>query len=344
MATISPVESEQVSGAADYYSSVDEEYTALTAGAALLDRSHVGRLRFTGEDALELLDRLSTNELSTLETGTGRPTVLTSNKGRIVDLLFVLRLDDHLTVLTAPETRQKVTEWIDFFTFTEDVTVQDATPETVMLGLTGPDALAKLAGLAGTSVSAIDRHGSAQLTLSGVDATVVRTDFLAQPGYDVIAPATDRAGLWSTLVDAGLTPVGAAAERAVRIERGVPAYGSEMSEEFNPLEAGLIDLVSFTKGCYVGQEVVTRLNTYEKVQKSLVGLLFDSEKLPAPPTRILQGDKQVGVVTSAVASPRLERGIGLGYVRKALSDAGTVLELESEGDPQTAQVAGLPFD
>lgn len=326
------------------YSSVDEEYTALTTSAALIDRSLVGRLQVDGKDALDLLDRLSTNDLSSLEMHTGQSTVLTSNKGRIVDLLFVLRVKNGLMVLTAPETRQKVADWIEFFIFTEDVSVQDTTEKSIMLGLTGPNAASQLEMLIDTTIPSISPHNVITVTLGHVDITVVQTDFLKYPGYDIIATADNREFLWRTFVDAGFVPVGSIAEQIVRIESGVPAYGSELSESFNPLEAGLIELVSFTKGCYVGQEVVTRLNTYQKVQKNLVGLQFDIEELPEPQTVILQGHKQAGLVTSVAHSPRLKHGIGLGYVRKELSDAGILVCLKSEGDPRTAQVVDLPFN
>ena len=115
----------------------EDEYRALTSGVGVVDRSDVGRLIVTGDDALDLLNRLSTNELATLEVGSGAATVLTTNKGRIVDLLHVHRDEDRLIVFTSPGSQQRVAEWIDFYTFVEDVAVEDVTRETAMLSLTG---------------------------------------------------------------------------------------------------------------------------------------------------------------------------------------------------------------
>ena len=328
-------------------SSFEQEYQALNEGAALLDRSAVGRLSLTGQDALDLLNRLSTNELMTLEAGQGAPTVLTSNKGRILDLLLVLRLADRLLVLTSPENRQKVADWIDFYTFVEDVTVRDVTEEEALLSVAGPGAGALLDELTGQAVSSLGLHRSIEASIGGVEATVARTDFVRLPGYDLVVAAAQRQQLWGDLIERGrgadLRPVGTETLEVARVEQGVPAYGAELSEDFNPLEAGLKEFISFTKGCYVGQEVVARLDTYDKVQKRLVGLRWDAEGNPTPGAKLVLDGKQVGVMTSAVRSPRMKAGIGLGYVRKTHVQPGTVLPLETADGWIDVEVAELPF-
>ena len=314
-----------------------EGYDALTRGVALVDRSRVGRLRLTGDDALDLLDRLSTNALAELAVGSGVPTVLTSNKGRILDLLLVLRHDDHLLVLTGAGNQGKVAEWIDFYTIVEDVAVQDATGDTAMIGVAGPEAGRFLDGATGVDCSSLGKNESAPARLGDVDTLIVRTDFLRLPSYDLIVPSHSGDQVKAGLLDAGqsahLTPVDAEASEAVRVERGVPGFGKELTEEFNPLEAGLLGLISFTKGCYVGQEVVTRLNTYKKVQKRLMSLRWEGETDPDTGAKLLLDGKQVGVVTSIARSPSSQRGVGLGYVRMALAEAGAVLVAQSgEGE------------
>ena len=327
------------------YTSVSEEYEAITEAAGLLDRSHIGRLSLAGEDALDLLDRLSTNELITLEVNKGIPTVLTSNKGRIIDLLFVLRQSDRLLVLTSPESRQKVAEWIDFYTIIEDVVVEDVTEQTAMLSIAGPKAASFLDDLTTGNISSIARNDSMRASIGGVEATVIRTDLGRLPTYELVAPATEGKTLWTSLLNegeaAGLRRVGMEVLEVARVEQGVPVYGKELSEDFNPLEANLLEFISFTKGCYVGQEVVARLNTYDKVQKSLVGLRWDSDVSPIPNTKLILDGKQVGVITSVARSPRLQKGIGLGYVRKSHAQPGTSLAMELEEGQATAEVVEL---
>ena len=330
------------------FTALEDEYEALTEGAALIDRSHVGRLRLTGEDALDLLNRLSTNELMDLQPGQGVPTVLTSNKGRILDLLLVLRQRDDLLVMTAPENRQKIAEWIDFYTITEDVVVTDVTEQTAMLSLAGPRAAGLLGQLAAPAISSLGRYESVGASIREVEASVVRSDFVRLPGYDLVVSASEGPHLWRELQsagsEAGLRPIGMEALETVRMEQGVPAYGTELGEDVNPLEANLLEYISFTKGCYVGQEVVTRLNTYKKVQKSLVGLKWEPDQVPAPQSNLLLDGKRVGTVTSVAKSPGLRRNIGLGYVRQAQAQPGSVLDTESADGLYPVEVVEIPYE
>ena len=325
------------------YTTVEQEYRALTGGAALADRSRMGRLRLTGDEALDLLNRLSTNALMDLDAGQGAATVLTSNKGRIVDLLFVLKEQSSLLVVTGPGNGKKVADWIDFYTIIEDVAIEDISEKTAMLTVAGPAAAGLLDKVAGAEPASLDTWRSAQATIGGVNVTVIRTDLEGLAGYDLLAPESDRQRLWETLIESGATPVGTEAVEVVRVERGVPAFGKELGEAYNPLEAGLKGIISFTKGCYVGQEVVARLDTYKKVQKHISGLQWDSEALPPKNARLTLDGAQVGVVTTAVRSPLLRSGIGLGYVRKASALPGTTLTLELDDGHTEARVMGLPF-
>ena len=268
----------------------------------------------------------------TLEEGTGTTTVLTSNKGRIGDVLYVLRRKDDLLVFTSPHNNRKVIDWIAFYTIIEDVEVEDVTETTAMLSVAGPKAAEALSKIAGEGVASLEPNSSLEASIAEVAVTVLRTDYLKLPGYELVAPVHDRAALWAVL-ETVATPIGTEAEDAVRIEQGIPVYGLELSEDYNPLEAGLIDHISFSKGCYIGQEVVARLNTYQKVQKYLVGLSWDTDIPVAPGARLTLDGKQVGLVTSTAVSPEDGAGIGLGYVRKAQAVAGTRLWVkDSDGD------------
>ena len=284
-----------------------DDYEALTRGVGIVDRSDVGRLAVGGEDAVDLVERLSTNALTELGVGEGAATVLTTNKGRILDLLLVLRRDGDLLVLTGVGNQGRVAEWVDFYTFVEDVSVEDVTGATAMLGVVGPGASAVVEAATGVAASGLAPCEFRAGAIGGTEALVVRSDPVGEAGYDVVVPAGDRDEVLAVLlsVDAGPAPVevGWEALDALRIERGVPAFGRELTEAFNPLEAGLIDIISFTKGCYVGQEVVARLNTYDKVQKRLMRMRWGDGAGPEPGAKLVLDGKQVGVVTSAAESP-----------------------------------------
>ena len=306
------------------YSTVREEYDALTEGVALVERSHLGRLKVGGADAIDLLNRLSTNKLDDMLVGEVEGTVLTTNKGRIIDLLFVVRRDDHLLVITGPETRQRVAEWIDFYTFIEDVEVQDVTDETAMLTVAGQKVSEVLPQLSDMPLS-----DSACLTICGMDALVLHTEMAGIVGYDLIVPAEDAAALRDALTDVGAVPVGSHATEILRVGYGFAEYGGELHEDYNPLEAGLKDYISFNKGCYIGQEVVARLNTYDKVQKYLMCLSLQSGASPELPSPLMHEGRQVGTLTSTVDPLDGDKVYGLGYVRKAHIQEGTRLLTES---------------
>ena len=322
------------------YSSVEAEYEAATRRAGLVDRSPAGRLKLTGADSLDLLNRLTTNDLTGLTPdGPGAATVLTSNKGRVIDLLTALPLPDGLLVLTSPAARQRVAEWIDFYTIMDDVTVRDETEESCIASVAGPKAAGLLDGLTNGEASLLGPYAHRTVRIDGAEALLVRTDFAGLPGYELIAPADLGEPLWTALRERGAEPLGGEALEAVRIWRGVPAHGAELTEERNPLEAGLVRFVSFNKACYIGQEVVARLNTYDKVQRSLVGLSWKAEGGLRGNT-LFAGEARVGEVTSSATIPGVERAIGLGYVRKAHAEPGTALTMDGGVE---VTVEELPF-
>ena len=308
-----------------------DEYRALTSGVALVDRSDAGRLLLTGDDALDLLNRLSTNELATLEVGAGAATVLTTNKGRIVDLLHVHRREDRLEVFTSPENQQRVAEWIDFYTFVEDVEVEDVTRETAMLSLIGLDSTKFLDGLTDGQASSLATYGRFSARISDVAADVYRSDFLGTPSFDIVVEAEHRDSLFGVLTDVGATPAGADVVEALRVQRGIPAFGKELTEDYNPHEANLVHHVSFSKGCYIGQEVIARLQTYKKVSKYLVGLRWETDG-PAPGAFLTHDGKRIGIVTSVAHLPHTGANVGLAYVRKEFVDDGTTVADEAGTD------------
>ena len=328
------------------YSTFKEEYISATKTVGLIDRSYVGRLKVTGSDGLDLLNRLSTNKLDYLELHCGSYTVLTSNKGRIIDLLFVLNLPDHQLVISSPDNRQKVIEWMDFYTFTEDVKVTDSTENTAMLSIVGPFAPKLIRELFNLDVNSLRSNESVFTNTGIIDALLIRTDFLNTVGYDLVIRNEEAGLLWQECLDSGakysLQPIGMKALEVIRIERGIPSYGKDISEENNPLEANLSHAISFNKGCYIGQEVVARLDTYDKVKRTLVGLSSRDNNLIAGSELLLDG-KRVGMVTSAQESPVLGKSVGLGYVKKSTAIAGLQLMSKfKDGTESTILIEEIP--
>ena len=321
------------------YGNTSKEYRAARQGAALLDRSAFGRLRISGADALDLLNRLSTNKVIDLAAGEGASTVLTTNKGRIIDLLPIINLSDELLVITSPQTVQNVVDWIDLYTFGEDIQVRDVTEETALLSIIGPDAGALL----GPDAATLNLYGAREVSLEGVQAHVVRTDALGTTGYDLLVTKSQAEEAWDALLQIGAVPMGEDAAEMLRVEQGAPRYGRELSEEFNPLEAGLLPSISFDKGCYIGQEVVVRLNTYDKVQKHLVGIAV-TEGSALPEQRLEVDGKDAGLLTSVAHSPILESALALGYVRTRHASVGQEVDIRNGDGHSRGRIVALPID
>jgi folate-binding protein YgfZ len=310
------------------------EYQAARQGAALLDRSYVGRFRVTGKDALDLLNRLSSNKVDVLPFGTGAGTVLPTSKGRVIDLIHLFATYDHVLMLTSPQTRQQVREWIDTYTFFEEVTLDDVTENTAMITVLGPQAPMLLERVAGMPVAQLEPYGSVQVLIDGVSATLLRTDPAGSRGYDLITSADQGEALWLALAvpGTGATPIGEAAYNVLRVEAGVPRYGWELSEAVNPWEVNLHPFISFTKGCYTGQEVILRLYNYEKIQRQLAFVAFSTAEVAEGAT-LRHGDKEAGKVTSVAWHPGTGKAIGLATVRSAFAAPSSELEVVSvQGD------------
>ena len=259
------------------YSDVTTEYQAAAQDVAVHDSSYVGRLKASGDDALDLLNRLSTNLVLRLEPGQGAPTILTTDRGRILDLVGVANLDGYILLLTSPDGQQRVIDWLDKYTIMEDLTVEDLTPEISQLTALGPNSLAALESLTGASLVSLLPFHSQPAQIGGTELRIMARPLGELPAFDLLLAPEAAASVWDALLSAGVTPVGGEAYETLRIAQAVPQYGREMGEAYNPLETGLIGSIDFAKGCYIGQEVIARLDTYKKVQKYLVSLRFSAD-------------------------------------------------------------------
>ena len=337
-----------ISTTASVYTDVAAEYRAITEGVGLHDSSYTGRLKATGEDALDLINRLSTNGIVNLAPGQGAPTILTTDRGRILDLLGVVNTGDYVLLVTSPDCQQAVIEWLDKYTIMEDLTVEDISKETAAFTLCGPACASALASVMAPEVATDDLEGmgayaALEGSIDGQAVLITRRPLGDMAAFDVVVETGSAALVWETLATAGATPVGLDAFNAALVQNAVPRHGREMGDAYNPLEAGLIGSVDFAKGCYIGQEVIARLDTYHKVQKYLVTLRFESDggdvsetatALPGGRLTDEAGDA-MGLVTSAAVVPTTDGAelVGLGYVRtRAVQIGGRLNVALDDGD------------
>lgn len=309
---------------ADHFGDPRREFAAFSDSAALLDRTAATCLVQKGTDALDLLHRLSTNELISLEQGNARFTLLTSERGRIIDALQVARLDENRLLLLSESTDARpAVEWIEKFTIIEDSEVSDASSGLGRLALIGPNAL-KIAQAAFSVELARDCVVTRPEAES--ETVLVASRWGNVDRVDIVFSRSNLGVTWERLVAADAIPAGEKAFEATRISAGVPVTGRELTDEANPLEVNLKGLVSFTKGCYVGQEVVARLDTYDKLQRRLVA--FESESPVTEGTKLVSDGKRAGVVTSVSPLADASKFAAMGFARRGFWDEGTVLEFD----------------
>jgi tRNA-modifying protein YgfZ len=329
---------------------VGAEYEALTAGCALLDRSQRGKLALTGAGALEFLDGQVTNELAGLVTGEGRYAAFLTHKGKMLGDLRILAVGPNpgeppaeLTLDTERVALQALFDMIRRFKIGYRVELHKRTLQRGLLSLIGPQATA-VAAAAGARETlgrlASDEHANATVQLGDIEALAVRTVV----GIDLFCEVSQTGVLTELLRPHGAIPASEAAAEILRIERGEPRYGVDLDDTVIPQEAGLNDrAVSFTKGCYVGQETVARLHYKGKPNRHLRGLRL-SAPFPAG-SELRLGDRVVGHLTSTALSPTLGP-IGLALMRRE-AQPGTRVEM-IDGDPPpegtaSAEVVELPF-
>jgi tRNA-modifying protein YgfZ len=308
---------------------------AVEQSTALYDRSHWGRIRVFDRDRLAFLHNQSTNDLKRLQPGQGCETVILTSTARTIDLVSVFATDEEVLLLTSPNRREQLLSWLDRYIFFGDkVHLEDKTDSTVCFSLIGPsstDLLLKL-GMTGLPQEQ-DAHCLGAIADSQV--RVVNGSGLSTPGYTLIADKADGFPLWKALVEADAVPLGEKAWEQLRICQGRPMPGTELTEDYNPLEAGLWQMVSFNKGCYIGQETIARLNTYNGVKQKLWGLTLDGERKPGTP--IFLEDQKIGVLTSVAETPK--GFFGLGYIKTKAG--GNSLKVRV-GDG-SATVVNVPF-
>ncbi len=310
-----------------------------TVGIA--DRSHLGRIIARGSDTLDLLNRLTTNLVDPLPVGKGESTVITTGKGRILDWITMLHYNDDVLLITSPERREAVAEWIDGYTFEENTTLEDVTTSTAMVALLGPSAETLLETLLGTSTAQLCRLDCMLVQWHDHQVIVARTNPSGQPGFELVLPSEAADDLWAEALELGAAPIGQEALDALRIEAKLPKWGNELTAEHNPLEAGLEGEVSWTKGCYTGQEVVARLFNYQRVQRRLVAVEFSEANASQPGANLLINGETAGYITSVSTIPSNGTIIGLASLRTAYVELDCVLTIDN-ADGMNARVTWIP--
>ncbi|MBI2820031.1 MAG: aminomethyl transferase family protein [Acidobacteria bacterium] len=329
------------------FTSIEDEYWALKEAAGLMDLSHRGKLLVCGKDAPRFLHGMVTNEVKELQPGQGNHAFFLDVHGHIQADARILRLDADSFQIDCDRSRvDTVRQTLEKYIIADDVEVADQTAALACLAIEGPcslEVLREAIGFEPPHMLPLEH-----LEVPDLNLRVARASISGEFGYWMWGSAAQLAEAWTKGAKAGAAlgarPVGHFASEICRIEAGLPRFGAEINDKTLPQETGQLHALSYTKGCYLGQEIVERIRTRGHVNRKLVGLLFEGPQDVAPGANLTAAGQSVGSITSAAYSYGLRRTIALAMVRRESSEPGTFLVAGSAGATGLeAQVASLPF-
>jgi glycine cleavage system T protein (aminomethyltransferase) len=334
------------------YSSIVAEHQATRQAAGLFDVSHMGRLRLDCAGAAAFLDRLLTRKVIGMAPGKIRYSLVCNESGGILDDVLVYHLQEHggalfhLLVINASN-REKIVGWLKSqLKPNEEVTLRDLTTESAMIAVQGPAALRIVEPLIGTDLGGMGYYTGTTTTICGHHGIASRTGYTGEDGCELIVPATAAAQVWEKILahgkEAGATAAGLAARDTLRLEAAMPLYGHELSEQINPLQAGLAFAVNLEGREFVGRAalITAKLNQEQPVR---VGLELAGRRAAREHYPVLAAGKPVGEISSGTFSPTLQKPIAMTYVPPQFAEIGTELTVDIRGASEPAHVVKLPF-
>jgi folate-binding protein YgfZ len=320
----------------ELFAGFEEEYRAAREHVAFFDTNWHAMVELTGPDRVRYLNAIVSNDVKSLSEGFGTLALLLNPQGHILAELEIYALQEKLLVLSHASVRERTVATLDKFIIMDDVILNDVTEQFGSLAVEGPWAGSVISEACGLSLEGFSEHAIAEVKVDGVPCYLIRHSHFGEPGAEIVAPRERLGLLWRSLH--GLVqamhgaPIGMRALNALRLEAGVPWFPEDFNDTVIPHEAGLeATHISFSKGCYTGQEIVERVRSRGQVNRRRVRLKFSGVEAPAALSRLRTQDgeaKEVGIVTSAAFSPASGCAIGMGYVRREFNAAGSILDCD----------------
>jgi aminomethyltransferase len=342
-----------------HYGNITDEHRAVRNGVGLFDISHMGRLWFQGRDAAAWLNRATTNDVAGLAEGQIQYSLMTDDRGGILDDILVYRTSGaesgpsrpNFLVVCNASNRQTVVDQFLRHRDGRDAELADATTDTAMIAVQGPAALETLQRLVHEPLAEMKYYHVRVGHLHARDGSkicepgVSRTGYTGEDGFELITHGANAVPVWEALMEAGrefgIRPCGLGARDTLRFEAAMPLYGHELSESINPYEAGLGRFVKLDKGEFIGREALRALK--DAPGRTRVGLALAGKRIARQDQAVLRGGEQVGFVTSGTFAPTLERSLAMAYVDPSCAAPGTRLTVDIRGHSEAAEVVPLPF-
>ena len=334
-----------------YANGIIAEINAVRNVAGIFDVSHMGRLEFEGEGAESFLSTFLSANLTVLKIGRGKYNFICNEDGGIIDDAMVYRTDDQSFLLVINAGNAEVDmEWINpLVAKSTGFSMNVVTNETAMIAIQGPKAVEIIDGLSNGEASNIRRFRIGSATVAGISATLARTGYTGEDGFEVIVSADQGEKLWNVLREAGAIESGLGARDVLRLEAGLPLHGNDLSTETNPFEAGFGRFAYFEAPNSIAGAALKRLSRTE-ASRALVGFKMTGRGIPRSGLNIHESNSGIidessviGRVTSGTHSPTIDGGIGMGYVDQKYSATGTNIIIDVRGRPVEAKIVDMPF-
>ncbi len=326
------------------YAGVIDEHRAVRTAAGVFDVSHMARLSFGGAGALALLEAVFTNSVATMKDGQVRYGLICNENGGILDDVLVYRWPYGYAMVVNASNREKILAWLRQHAAGKDVQIQDQTDTTTMIAVQGPKAVESVAGTFADDVTKLKYYFATPTRYRDTGCVVSRTGYTGEDGFEIMVPNALGVALWEELIGKGAVPCGLGARDTLRLEAAMPLYGHELTEQIDPIQAGLGWAVKLDKGEFVGRGSLRMAVEQIGRQPTRVGLELEGKRAAREGCPIRLGDgRQVGTVTSGSYTPWVERSIAMGYVEPGSASPGTRLMVDARGTLIPAQVVPLPF-
>jgi len=332
------------------YTDLDKEIESLYSGVGLRNISHLGLIELKGKDVLDFLHRITTNSIKDLPKEGVAKTIFTTEKGRIIGLGVLLNFDDYQLLVCGRKNKSKVISWIRKYVITDDVQVNDANFKYSLLELCGPQADSFITLVTGNIVNDIEPNTFRIVHTENILFFLVKLlDEMGRSKFWMLGDYENSKKLVDYMLENkgayDFTLIGEDAYKSYRIEQGIPAAPNELNDNYKPHEAGLLKFVDLNKGCFIGQEVIGRLDAYDKVQRQISGITF-SEPVEEDDKLILVDEKgsEEAIITSSVNSSKLKEYIGLAYIKKQFLGNNIKLSAKNSSSKMIpVEVHSLPF-
>jgi folate-binding protein YgfZ len=330
-----------------FFSRVEDEYQALQEGCALIDLSYRGKMRITGRDRRTWLHGQVTQDIKNLPDGRAAYATVLTPQGKMVSDLRVLAVEDELILDVPAGTATPMPEYLDHYLIMERAEIEDLTDAYALISIQGPHAPSAVAAVLGDEPTRLPLWGTMRHEFQDDCLYVARIPECGEDGFNLFVSARCAPALWGALCQhrtaLAVHSAGWEALNVRRLEAGIPWWGEELNSTLVPLEARLEHAISLQKGCYVGQEIIARIDARGHVNNLLAGFFVHGDALPARGTEIHHNGKRVGVVSTVVQSLRLHRPVALGYLRRELQEPGARFLVGTPQGEVELEVTTLPF-